>query len=204
MAPIKDAQADAVELVVVFAAQPLAALVVLPNPAFEALLDLVHLVPRAFGLLRIDNPRVGLRIGVIHGRRFEIQCVLNQLDRRIPRRAPFRRVRYRAARREVCFYKPGANRRRVLHRDSFVAEKHPRESLNIRRRNPHRAQTRINLGCAQVSGLNRFQGGHIFPILCVCLRRGPCVHQLRAHVARQVFVIGFPLLALRIPINHSL
>ena len=49
MAAVEDAQPHGVELVVVFAAEPFAPLVVLPHPRFEALLDLLHLVARGFG-----------------------------------------------------------------------------------------------------------------------------------------------------------
>ena len=46
----------------------------------------------------IDDRRIGLRVGVIDRRRFEIERVLNQLDGRVTRRAPLRRVRDGGAR----------------------------------------------------------------------------------------------------------
>ena len=55
MAAVEDAQPDAVELVVVFAAEALAALVVFPDPRFEALFDLLQLVARRFGFLHVDD-----------------------------------------------------------------------------------------------------------------------------------------------------
>ena len=122
MAAVEDAQPHAVEVVVVFAAKPLATLVVLPNPSLKALFDLLQLVARGFGFLRVDDAGFGPRVGVVNGRRFEIQRVLDQLQRRVAARSPFGRVRDSGASAVVTFYEPSADCRRVGDGDAFVAE----------------------------------------------------------------------------------
>ena len=65
---------------------------------------------------------LGPRVGVVNGRRFEIQRVLDQLQRRVAARAPFGRVRDSGASAVVTSHEPSADCRRVRDGDAFVAE----------------------------------------------------------------------------------
>ena len=77
---VEAAQTHMVELVVVFADQPLAPIVVAPNPLLEALLDLLLLVAGSFGGRAVDDIAVALRIAVIDRRHAQIERVFEQFQ----------------------------------------------------------------------------------------------------------------------------
>jgi hypothetical protein len=72
---VEGAEADVVELVVVFAGEPLAALIALPDPLLEAVFDFLLFVPRRFGGRSIDDVAVGLRVMVVNRGGAQIQCL---------------------------------------------------------------------------------------------------------------------------------
>ena len=66
--------------------------------------------------------RVVLAVAIVNGRRFEIQRVLDQVERRVAHRAPLGCVGDGAARVEVAAHEPGAERGRVRNGDAIVAK----------------------------------------------------------------------------------
>src|ERR1043166_1554552 len=93
MVAVEGLEPDIVELVVALPHQPLAPVVVLPNPLLEPVLDLLLLLTRTLGRFWIHDEFVRLGFFVVNGRRSEIQSVLNQVETAGAVSSPFGGVR---------------------------------------------------------------------------------------------------------------
>jgi len=89
---VKGPQTDTVELVVVFADEPFASVVVLPNPVGKPFLDFLLLVAGSLGGRTVDDELVVIGF-VVHCRRPEIEGILDEVERRITIGAPLGEVR---------------------------------------------------------------------------------------------------------------
>ena len=72
MSTIEDTEPNGIELVVIQAAEPFPAPVILPDPCLESFLDLLLLVACAFRFGRIDGGLSGVRVAVVNGGCFEV------------------------------------------------------------------------------------------------------------------------------------
>ena len=91
MRAVIGAQADIVERVVIEPGQTLGALLVLPDPFAEPVLDLLLRLARGNGFLLVDDARVLVDL-VVDGGRASVERVLDQVGSKRPRRAPGRGV----------------------------------------------------------------------------------------------------------------
>src|SRR5450631_3656786 len=90
MIAVKGPNADVVKLLIVLFNQPFPALIVLPNPLGETLLDLLLFLAGGFGGRRVDNSLIaviGMRI--VNCRSPQIKRIFDQVDGGITRGAPF-------------------------------------------------------------------------------------------------------------------
>ena len=63
---------------------------------------------------------------------------------------------------------------------------------------PRRTQTNLNFRCFQITGLDLFKERHIDCIFRIVFRKGSCDFKFLSHVARKVFVSGFPFVIQRV------
>ena len=117
MIAIEGARSNVVEAVVVQPREPLAALVIRPNPGFEPLLDFLLLVTSAFGRLRVDD-RLLVAVEVVNRGCLEIQSVLNQIEGRGAVRAPIRGIGYGPFCLPISGDKPRSQHRRMVYVDT--------------------------------------------------------------------------------------
>ena len=122
MRAVEKTKPHGVELIVVFSAEPFEAFIVLPNPRFEPLFDLLQLVARSLGFCGIYATLFGSRIGVVNRRRLQIERILNQLQCGVSVCAPFCGIRDRDPRRKVPTQKPSPDNRRMRNRHAFASE----------------------------------------------------------------------------------
>ena len=201
---VEGAQADVVELVVVFAGEAFPALVVLPDPLLEAVLDFLLLVACGLGGRGIDDIAFGGGVVIIDRGSAEIQGVVQQFERAAAVGSPLGCIGDAETDTIIALNCPKSKLGGVAHENALFAEQFLGKPADVPVWYPNAPKPRVNLGCREVGRLDLPECFNVRLELPVCHGGGLRDCEFGPHVARKVFVLGFPQIGLRIEKDGSL